>query len=152
MFKPVLIVAAVLGAGLTGLTQESTPPVSDAPSQMGVPVQASSQVNPVKPTTESVAAAKKTYGYDCAMCHGETGDGKGDTAADMKLPMKDLRDPETLKGMTDGQIYSIIVNGKGKMPPEGDRAKPDRVWNLVVYMRSFSDPKVLPVDKPGKTR
>jgi mono/diheme cytochrome c family protein len=107
-------------------------------------VQATQKTNPVKPTLESIAAAKKTYGYDCAMCHGETGDGKGDTANDMKLSVKDLRDPNTLKNMTDGEMYYIIENGKGKMPAEDGRAKPDRIWNLVIYMRSFSDPKVLP--------
>ena len=35
-------------------------------------------VNPVKPTAESLAQGKKYYGYDCAMCHGKTGDGKGE--------------------------------------------------------------------------
>jgi len=145
MLKPVLIVSAVLGLGLTAYTQ-TTP----APAPSPVPVQAASMVNPVKPTAESVAAAKKTYGYDCAMCHGENGDGKTDTAADMKLNMKDLRDPATLKGMTDGQIYNIIVNGKGQMPAEGERAKPDRVWNLVYYLRTFSEPRTFPAEKADK--
>jgi len=141
MLKPVLIVSAVLGLGLTAYTQNAPSPV---------PVQAASMVNPVKPTAESVAAAKKTYGYDCAMCHGENGDGKTDTAADMKLNMKDLRDPATLKGMTDGQVYNIIVNGKGQMPAEGERAKPDRVWNLVYYLRTFSEPRTFPAEKGDK--
>ena len=35
-------------------------------------------VNPVKPTAESLSQGKKYYGYDCAMCHGATGIGKGD--------------------------------------------------------------------------
>src|SRR5450631_1552216 len=145
MLKPVLIVSAVLGLGLTAFAQNS--PSAGTPAPTSVPVQSSAQVNPIKPTAESVAAAKKTYGYDCAMCHGVNGDGKGDTAADMKLNMKDLRDPSTLAGMTDGQIYYIIVHGKGQMPAEGDRAKPDRVWNLVVYLRTFSTPKTFPAEK-----
>jgi hypothetical protein len=36
------------------------------------------------------------------MCHGENGNGKGDLVADMELSMKDLRDPATLKDMSDG--------------------------------------------------
>ena len=144
MLKPVLIIAAILGAGLTAYTQDSQTPEVPAQATTTMPVQAGQKTNPVKPTLESIAAAKKTYGYDCAMCHGETGDGKGDTANDMKLSVKDLRDPNTLKNMTDGEMYYIIENGKGKMPAEDGRAKPDRIWNLVVYMRSFSDPKVLP--------
>jgi hypothetical protein len=33
------------------------------------------------------------------------------------------------------------------MPGEGSRAKPDEVWNLVIYLRSFSDPSILPTKK-----
>jgi hypothetical protein len=56
----------------------------------------------------------------------------------MGLSMKDLRDPDTLKDKTDGDIYTLIHDGKGKMPPEGDRVKPDDVWNLVILVRSFA--------------
>lgn len=150
MLKPVLIVTAVLGLGLSAYTQTAPAPSAGTPAPTSVPVQSAQLVNPIKPTAESVAAAKKTYGYDCAMCHGENGDGKGETAADMKLNMKDLRDPATLAGMTDGQIYYIIVHGKGQMPAEGDRAKPDRVWNLVVYLKTFSAPKTFPAEKGDK--
>ena len=48
-------------------------------------------VNPVKPTAESLAQGKKYYGYDCAMCHGQTGNGKGDVDTGEKLP--DFTDP-----------------------------------------------------------
>ncbi|HEX8896866.1 MAG TPA: hypothetical protein VF783_26375, partial [Terriglobales bacterium] len=34
-------------------------------------------VNPVRPTAESLAQGKKYYGYDCLMCHGQSGNGKG---------------------------------------------------------------------------
>jgi len=72
------------------------------------------------------------------MCHGENGNGKGDLVSDMQLSLKDLRNPDTLKDKTDGEIYTLIHNGKDKMPPEGDRAKPDELWNLVIYVRSFA--------------
>jgi len=96
-------------------------------------------VNPVKPTPEGLAHAKKVYGYDCAMCHGEKGDGKGDVVADMKLKMKDYTDPAALKDLTDGEIFYIIRNGRGQMPPEeAGRAKDADVWNMVVMVRSFA--------------
>jgi len=78
------------------------------------------------------------YGYDCAMCHGEKGDGKGDLAADQKLVLKDYTDPLALKDMTDGEMYYIIKNGKGQMPGEGDREKPDDLWNMVILVRSLA--------------
>lgn len=103
-----------------------------------MPPEAAKVPNPVKPTAASIAAGKKQYGYDCAMCHGKDGDGKGDLAADMKLNLLDYTDPAALKGMTDGELFYIIKNGKGDMPSEGDRAKSEEVWNLVNYVRSFS--------------
>jgi mono/diheme cytochrome c family protein len=49
-----------------------------------------------------------------------------------------LNDPATLQGMSDGQIFYIIEHGKGQMPPEGERGKPDDLWNLVALVKSFS--------------
>jgi len=45
--------------------------------------------NPVKSSPEVLAAAKKIFGYDCAMCHGESGNGKGELVESMSLKMKD---------------------------------------------------------------
>jgi mono/diheme cytochrome c family protein len=94
--------------------------------------------NPIKPTPESQAHAKKMWGYECAMCHGLNGDGKGDLVDAMKLTVKDYTNPASLKDMSDGEMFDIIKNGKGQMPGEGDRAKTDDVWNLVIYIRSLS--------------
>jgi len=85
-----------------------------------------------------MALARKMYGYDCAMCHGKVGDGKGDMAASLKTPLKDWRDPASLKGMTDGELFYIIQKGKGEMPGEGDRQNADGIWNTVTLVRSFS--------------
>jgi len=98
---------------------------------------AAPDVNPVKPTEESQAHARSVYKMDCVMCHGEKGDGKGDLVGDMGLKLKDLRNPDTLKDQTDGQLYKLIHDGKGQMPAEGDRVKSDVVWNLVTLVRSF---------------
>jgi mono/diheme cytochrome c family protein len=102
-----------------------------------IPPEALKVANPVKPTESSIADGKKRYGYDCAMCHGKDGDGKGDLAIDMKLKMIDYRDPATLKSVTDGEMFYVIKNGNGKMPSEADRLKDDDIWNLVNYIRSI---------------
>ncbi len=72
------------------------------------------------------------------MCHGESGNGKGDLVGNMKLTLKDYTDPAALKDMTDGEIFYVIKNGKGLMPGEGDRAKPEDIWNMVIYVRSLA--------------
>jgi hypothetical protein len=63
------------------------------------------QVNPVLPTPSSIASGKKSYSYDCAMCHGKEGAGDGDLAGDMHLKLRDYRDPAALKELTDGEIF-----------------------------------------------
>jgi mono/diheme cytochrome c family protein len=113
-------------------------PAAAAPAQSTIPPEAVHMVNPVKPTAESQAHAKKMYGYDCAMCHGANGNGKGDVAADLKLTLKDYTDPGALKDLSDGELFYIIKNGKGQMPPEGDRGKADDIWNMVILVRSFA--------------
>ncbi len=110
--------------------QKDQPPAKAPAQEYKVPPEDAAKVNPVKPTSESLAKGKKMYGYDCAMCHGEKGDGKGDMASDYKN-ITDFTKPETLKDRTDGELFYEIRNGKGGMPPEGDRAKADDIWNMV---------------------
>ena len=96
--KTNLALLVLLFCGFALLAQ-TKPPVPE----YKIPPEAAAKANPVKPTAESLAKGKKLYGYDCAMCHGKDGDGKGDD-----------------------------------MPPEGDRAKDDDIWNMVNYIRSLA--------------
>lgn len=107
-------------------------PAADAP----IPAADVAKVNPVKATPASLAHARKVYGYDCAMCHGATGNGKGEVGAGMNL--KDYTDPAALQNRTDGELYYIILNGRGQMPPEAGRQNEQEIWNLVILVRSFS--------------
>jgi mono/diheme cytochrome c family protein len=149
MLKPWFVLPAVLL--FAGLPQQpaappaSTPappaaspaPPASTPAQPSIPAEAAHMVNPVKATAESLARAKKMYGYDCAMCHGANGNGKGDIT-DLKPPPKDYTDPAALKDLSDGEIFYLLKNGKGQMPPDGGRTKPDDLWNMVVLVRSFA--------------
>ena len=119
---------------LFALAQQPVP----APAPTAIPAEAAKMVNPVTATSESQAKAKKVYGYDCALCHGVTGNGKGDMVETLNLKLKDLTDPSALSGMTDGELFYIIKNGKGQMPAEADRAKTDDLWNMVILVRSFA--------------
>jgi mono/diheme cytochrome c family protein len=149
MWKFCAVFSAFLLAGLPVSTPQDQKPAGKAPvSEFKIPPEASKLANPVKPTTSALAQAKKTYGYDCAMCHGVDGDGKGDLAADMKVKLVDYHDPASLKDFTDGDLFYIIKNGKGEMPSEGDRAKPDEIWNLVNYIHSLAKKDTSAKSKP----
>jgi cytochrome c5 len=132
MLKPLFVIPVLL---LSALWSQQ-PAATQAPTV--IPAEVKNMVNPVKPTPESQAHAKKMYGYDCAMCHGVNGNGKGDLVADMKLTLKDYTDPAALKDLSDGELFYIIKNGKGQMPGEGDRAKPEDIWNMVILVRSLA--------------
>ena len=129
---------------------QDKPAASKSSTPSPIPVEAMHQVNPVKATPESLAAGKKWYGYDCEMCHGKPGDGKGSVGTDMKLTMSDFSDPASLKDKTDGELLYIIKNGKGQMPPEGDRLKGNELWNLVNYVRSLANKKKAAEEKTGQ--
>jgi mono/diheme cytochrome c family protein len=107
------------------------------PAAFTIPADAAAKVNPVHATAASLLQARKMYGYDCAMCHGAGGAGDGDMVSSLKTKMRDYRDSASLKDMTDGDLFYIIEKGKGEMPGEGDREKPEQLWNMVTLVRSF---------------
>lgn len=139
MLKPALALSVMIlfpAASLLSPNPARSPQDAAPPAAASIPADTK---NPVKATADSKAKAKKMYGYDCEMCHNANGDGKSDLAKDMNLTMTDLTDAKTLAGKSDGDIYNIIQNGKGKMPGEDvARAKPDDVWNLVLYVRGLA--------------
>lgn len=141
MRKLAAFVCLLGGLAIIGWTQETKPPVQepkDVHPEFKVPPEAATKANPVKPTESSLADGKKLYGYQCAMCHGEVGDGKGDMVEQMDLKLKDWRDPAALKEFTDGGLFYILSKGKGKMPDQEGRMKDDQKWNLINYIRSVA--------------
>jgi mono/diheme cytochrome c family protein len=125
-FAPGLLLFAALGQP-PGPTDQAT---NKQPTPEAAPTKA--------PSSESIARAKKMYVLDCAMCHGSAGDGKGDLVADMKLTLKDYSTAAALTGLSDQQLFDIIKDGKGQMPGEGPRLKPDDTWGMVYVVRSFA--------------
>ncbi|MDP2735471.1 MAG: cytochrome c, partial [bacterium] len=49
----------------------------------------------------------------------------------------DLRNPETLKGISDGAVLAMVTKGKGKMPGAENRLTDEQKWKLVNYMRTL---------------
>ena len=137
---PCVVMAASLGMARAkqDASQEKPKEPQAAADEYKIPQEDIDKKNPVKPTPEGLAAARRIFGYDCEMCHGTKGDGKGDVVDSMKLTMHDWRDPATLAGKTDGELFYIITKGKGKMMGEGDRAAETMRWNLVNLVRSYA--------------
>jgi len=142
MRKLLFASTAVFIAGF-GLIRAKENTAQEKPSQSSateykIPQEDIDKPNPVKPSPEGLAAARKIYGYDCAMCHGTKGDGKGEIVESMKLTMHDWSDPASLSNRTDGEIFYIITKGKGKMMGEEGRLPDTMRWNLVNLVRSMA--------------
>lgn len=109
--------------------------VASAPA--GVPPQAAGAKPAAAPAGE--AKGKKLYAVDCAMCHGDNGNGQSDLAKDMDLKLLDWTDPKTLAAMSDQDLTALIRKGKDKMPPEdSSRATDDDIKSVIRYIRDFS--------------
>jgi mono/diheme cytochrome c family protein len=144
VYRFALAFPAILLLAFSTSAQQQKPDSSAAqktPSYSAIPVEAVRAPNPVKSTPESLARARKWWTLDCEMCHNKNGDGKGETATDMKLTTVDFTDPATLKGRTDGEIYWIIKNGHNDTPAEGSRITIEQGWDLGNYLRSFAKKK-----------
>lgn len=147
MLKQGAFLSALLLLGTMPFFQQKKEPAKQPAEQAAqqaasvplvIPADEAKKANPVKPTEQSIAEGKRRFGFDCAMCHGKNGDGKGDVAVGMKLKPPDFRDPNALKSVTDGGLYYVISKGHDAMPNEDVRAEPEEIWNLVNYVRSLA--------------
>jgi mono/diheme cytochrome c family protein len=119
----------------TGTATSATP---QAPHPVVITAEDKARKNPVKFTEVSTTRGKKVFATQCALCHGEKGDGKGELAAEMKLTVPDFTKPDTLKERTDGELFAIIGAGQDPMPAQAGRMTDTHRWNLVNYLRMLS--------------
>ena len=139
--RKTLLILGVISLTCFGVlsANQSSPQQKPASTEPQMTPEDAARKNPVAPTPEGLAEARKLFGYHCAMCHNKDGDGKGELALEMKLELHDWRDASTLEKMTDGEMFFIISNGKGKMlGGEGDRTPEKMRWNLVNLVRAFA--------------
>ena len=92
-----------------------------AASESGTP--ATIQVEPARPEV------KQIYKFDCAVCHGDTGNGQGDIGKTMNL--LDWTNPTTLANKTDQQLIEASGRAVTRCLPRirpAPRMTRSRVW------------------------
>jgi hypothetical protein len=137
-FCAVLLSAVGIGFAQQANNKPKQPAAEVAPAPAPIPAEAAAKQNPVKVTAEGLSEARKLYWYHCPMCHGKDGDGKGDLAEQMKLNLKDWRNARSISKYTDGELFYIVTNRRGKIGGgEVDRTKEEVRWNLVNLVRAF---------------
>ena len=121
-------------------------------AQRGNP-KAAALKNPVASTPASLKAGQAVYGQYCRQCHGLRGKGDGSLAPKNPKPA-DFSDDKWDHGSTDGELYTIILNGAP--PPPGQTESqmkamkgtltPTQIWQVVNFIRTFG-PKAAPAKK-----
>jgi len=136
-----ILAALAIGAGVLGpipTAAEAQGADRDATVPQQVPADAKRTRNPVPASEQSVADGKQIYSSQCAMCHGVSGDGKGELVERFKYTVPDFTDAAFQTGRTDGEFYYVLTHGHGKMRGQGGRLSDETRWHLVNYIRSFA--------------
>lgn len=101
-----------------------------------------------------VTRGKEVYGFKCAVCHGASGNGEGTAKANgFVSAITSLRGSK----LVEGNIYDVVVNGRGNMGQQGrDLSLYDR-WAVVAYVKmlqasvkaDYTDPKIKEIYDAG---
>jgi mono/diheme cytochrome c family protein len=113
-------------------------------SDWKAPAQARLRQNPVPPTQQAIGLGMSTYSDHCQNCHGEDGNGKGERAEKLSVAPSDFTDAHAMRLMTDGELFWKISEGHRPMPGFKGKLSEEERWQLVDYIRTFSQPIVDP--------
>jgi outer membrane protein OmpA-like peptidoglycan-associated protein len=111
--------------------------------------------NPFPATKGGVAKGKDLYNINCAICHGEKGDGNGYIWRDGEgpYPNKPANFLETeMAGSSEGRYYHAIMRGKGVMGAYADKLSFEERWNVIHYIRTLQNPAYAVADDAAVTK
>jgi mono/diheme cytochrome c family protein len=114
--------------------------VEAAAQKRGGDPKAAALKNPVPANAASIKAGQALYAKNCRHCHGLRGRGDGPMAPKNPRPA-DLTDAKWDHGGSDGEIYTLILNGApvpmSEMKPMKGTLTPTQIWQIVNYIRSI---------------
>jgi len=88
-----------------------------------------------------LARGNDMFNVHCAICHGESGNGKGVVAAYLAQADPIITVPTLLTALPathpDGMVYDIITNGKGSMGAYKHNIPVRDRWAIVAYLRAL---------------
>lgn len=105
-----------------------------------VPPEAAKMKNPVAPTADGIATAHAIFMDKCANCHGDKGQGDGPEAGMYDPQPSNLADAKMMSGMTDGEIFYKITEGRKPMPSFKKQLDDQQRWMIVNFLRTLSKP------------
>jgi hypothetical protein len=107
---------------------------------------------PIKVDELVMARGRERFTIYCQVCHSPIGDGNGVTKKLGMAVVANLHDKRIVE-MTDGEIFSIITNGRNNMGPYGDKLEPQDRWAVISYVRALQLARLgAASDKPGASK
>jgi mono/diheme cytochrome c family protein len=93
--------------------------------------------NPLLITAELLQRGRQRFTINCSPCHGALADGNGITKkVGAMAVVANLHDKRIVE-MADGEIFSVISNGRNLMGSYGANVTvPDR-WAIIAYLRAL---------------
>jgi mono/diheme cytochrome c family protein len=105
--------------------------------------------NPLPVTQENLDKGRELFGYFCAVCHGDKGDGQGIlTQREKFLGIPSYADPG--RNITEGSIYHVQMYGINAMGDFVAQTTPDERWQITMHVLNLKaelegTPKLQPV-------
>jgi mono/diheme cytochrome c family protein len=116
------------------------------------PADARNLRNPLPSDASAIAAGKVIYQDHCVKCHGEAGNGKTSYAKWNSVRPADFTKTGHMAGITDGEMFWKISEGRRPMPAFKDKLTEEERWQAVDYLRTFANPALPASASPGKAR
>jgi mono/diheme cytochrome c family protein len=100
---------------------------------MGAPV------NPIEADEVSVERGALLYGVNCAICHGEGGQGNGNIAPFLSKKKPADLTSDVVQTKSDGALFLVMSNGvPGSMPALNENLTVRERWDVVNFIRTLA--------------
>lgn len=111
-------------------------PVSAVSVQGPVLISGRPATEPLPATADSLQRGQVLFNINCVMCHGQEGTGNGTLSGYFTPKPADLTN-DTVQNLSDADIYMVLTNGWGIMPPMAENLGVSQRWDVVNHVRSL---------------
>lgn len=120
----------------TGTIHRGWMPYEYEDSQKGLAEARENLTNPMPVTEANLAAGKAMYTINCAVCHGDKGDGQGILPKREKfLGIPGFDDQGRV--LTAGSIYHVMMYGLNAMGSYAPMTSEEERWQIVMYVENL---------------